>query len=97
MFISSPFPSPPPHPPTRRPKHMFGGALLDTRAHTYMFGESFVCHLHSRVSTSDEFWKYLKNELSTEEAKNAKIADEIEGLSREYFEGAEDAWWFWKI
>lgn len=35
----------------------------------------------------DEFWKYLKNELSTEEAKNAKIADEIEGLSREYFEG----------
>ncbi|XP_055813911.1 uncharacterized protein LOC129883287 [Solanum dulcamara] len=35
----------------------------------------------------DEFWKYLKNELSTEEAKNAKIADEIEGLSREYIEG----------
>ncbi|KAH0638186.1 hypothetical protein KY289_038101 [Solanum tuberosum] len=35
----------------------------------------------------DEFWNYLKNELSTEEAKNAKIADEIEGLSREYVEG----------
>ncbi|XP_015170560.1 uncharacterized protein [Solanum tuberosum] len=35
----------------------------------------------------DEFWKYLKNELSTEEANNAKIADEIEGLSREYVEG----------
>ncbi|OIT05995.1 PREDICTED: uncharacterized protein LOC109207482 [Nicotiana attenuata] len=35
----------------------------------------------------DEFWEYLKNELSTEEAKNAKIADEIEGLSREYVEG----------
>ncbi|MCD7464554.1 hypothetical protein HAX54_052980 [Datura stramonium] len=35
----------------------------------------------------DEFWKYLKNELSTEEAKNAKIADEIEGLSRGYVEG----------
>ncbi|CAN4120827.1 unnamed protein product [Withania somnifera] len=35
----------------------------------------------------DEFWKYLKNELSAEEAKNANIADEIEGLSREYVEG----------
>ncbi|XP_009605703.1 uncharacterized protein [Nicotiana tomentosiformis] len=35
----------------------------------------------------DEFWEYLKNELSTEEAKNAKIADEIEELSREYVEG----------
>ncbi|KAH0640608.1 hypothetical protein KY285_037194 [Solanum tuberosum] len=35
----------------------------------------------------DEFWNYLKNELSTDEAKNAKIADEIEGLSREYVEG----------
>ncbi|XP_009801087.1 uncharacterized protein [Nicotiana sylvestris] len=34
----------------------------------------------------DEFWEYLKNELSTEEAKNAKITDEIEGLSREYVE-----------
>ncbi|KAJ8530759.1 hypothetical protein K7X08_023640 [Anisodus acutangulus] len=35
----------------------------------------------------DEFCKYLKNELSTEEAKNAKIEDEIEGLSRGYVEG----------
>lgn len=53
--------------------------------------EQILCDA-SEVSFSsdqdlDEFWKYLKNELSAEEAKNAKIADEIEGLSREYIEG----------
>ncbi|XP_060180610.1 uncharacterized protein LOC132610324 isoform X1 [Lycium barbarum] len=53
--------------------------------------EQILCDA-SEVSFSsdqdlDEFWKYLKNELSTEEAKNAKIEDEIEGLSRGYVEG----------
>nr|XP_009801089.1 PREDICTED: uncharacterized protein LOC104246888 isoform X3 [Nicotiana sylvestris] len=54
--------------------------------HTYIFGGSFIFHLNLVFATSDEFWEYLKNELSTEEAKNAKITDEIEGLSREYVE-----------
>ncbi|PHT85310.1 hypothetical protein T459_07416 [Capsicum annuum] len=53
--------------------------------------EQILCDA-SEVSFSsdqdlDEFWKYLKNELSAEEAKNAKIEEEIERLSKEYVEG----------
>ncbi|XP_075090986.1 uncharacterized protein LOC107764967 isoform X2 [Nicotiana tabacum] len=68
--------------------YMFGRSfIIHTDTHTYIFGGSFIFHLNLVFATSDEFWEYLKNELSTEEAKNAKIADEIEGLSREYVEG----------
>ncbi|KAM3357056.1 hypothetical protein P3S68_023770 [Capsicum galapagoense] len=53
--------------------------------------EQILCDA-SEVSFSsdqdlDEFWKYLKNELTAEEAKNAKIEEEIERLSKEYVEG----------
>lgn len=76
--------------------HICLRGALHRHTHTFLQGVLSAIIILVFV-TSDEFWNYLKNELSTEEAKNAKIADEIEGLSREYVEGAEGSWWFWEL